>query len=722
MTVFVETLTLRVWVLSVFPRLVWWRVRRRSGPHRCYVIDGSQSALAVARASGWLAGVTVEPLRFRLLDIRDEDGVLLYLRIPTEDALQVREDIMGEPLVRDLLSTVRGERTVRRLPTYLAKAATALEVREPGTLLRALQVVQVCVWKLRQEQLTGTPAVCCLERRPWLAAIVRYASRDGMDIIPVQPTLSVRAWIRRHLSCELIGLLRGLRSRWAYARLQLRSARSRGVGAAGPRAGQPGAPRIAVDYYGYFNLNRPERYSDLFFWQQSSMLASQILLLFHLSHDPLDGEKMAQLAQHDLGAVALDPQATTVPTAPVFLPSLRPRSPRVEISKAVRASRTPDARWLREQVRDYRVLRALWSECFAAHHVKLYVSWFKYTAAHCAIADALESVGGVTAIYQRAYEAGPFAGATVVDVDILFGFSQAFADVERRSGSTIPYHVTTGYVGDHRFPLLQEEASRVRRGLERHGAQRILAFADEYSHDDVRWNTGHVFEQEDYAFLLERVLAEPWLGLILKPKVPSTLRRRLGPVAALLARAESTGRCVVFEQGVVQGSYPPAAAALGADLMVHGRLDAATAGLESALAGVPTLLLDRLGWPTNPLYQLGVGRVVFTDWPMLWQACLEHWKRPEGIPGFGDWSPMLQEFDPFRDGRAAERMGTYLQWLLEGFRAGLGRETVMADAAERYAAVWGKEMVTQVNWNPPSQAPAAPPSDAYVSKTEEIPA
>ena len=90
-------------------------------------------------------------------------------------------------------------------------------------------------------------------------------------------------------------------------------------------------------------------------------------------------------------------------------------------------------------------------------------------------------------------------------------------------------------------------------------------------------------------------------------------------------------------------------------------------------------------------------RVVFTDWEALWKACLDHWKHPEGMPGFGDWSSMLEEFDPFRDGRAAERMGTYLHWLLEGFQAGLARETIMADAATRYAARWGKDKVTHVN-------------------------
>ena len=133
--------------------------------------------------------------------------------------------------------------------------------------------------------------------------------------------------------------------------------------------------------------------------------------------------------------------------------------------------------------------------------------------------------------------------------------------------------------------------------------------------------------------------------------------------------------------------------------MVHGHLYAATAGIESALAGVPTLLLDREGWSLSPLYRLGVGRVIFSDWETLWNACLEHWTRPHGLPGLGDWGSQLEAFDPFRDGRAAERMGTYLHWLLEGLKAGLSRETVMADAAERYVQRWGKEHLVRLDGN-----------------------
>ncbi len=248
--------------------------------------------------------------------------------------------------------------------------------------------------------------------------------------------------------------------------------------------------------------------------------------------------------------------------------------------------------------------------------------------------------------------------------------------------------------------MLEDGARSIRETLQHHGAKHILAFFDENSANDARWNVGHQEVQENYRFLLEKVIKEPWFGLVIKPKTTSTLRARLGPVNDLLEQAEATGRCFLFGSGGIQGWYPPSAAALAADIAVHGHIWAGTAGVEAALAGVPTLLMDQEGWQIDSLYRLGVGRVVFNSWEGLWEACNQHWANPGEIPGFGDWSPIMDEVDPFRDGRAAERMGTYIKWLLEGLRAGLDRDTAMAQTAERYRSIWGQDKVIATNREP----------------------
>ena len=151
------------------------------------------------------------------------------------------------------------------------------------------------------------------------------------------------------------------------------------------------------------------------------------------------------------------------------------------------------------------------------------------------------------------------------------------------------------------------------------------------------------------------------------------------------------------KRAIFLGRTRLAAAALAADVAIHGHFFAATAGVESALTGTPTLMLDREGFSTSPLYKLSLGRVIFKNWDDLWKACQDHWNAPQGMPGFGDWSSVINDIDPFRDGRAAERMGTYLEWIMEGFKAKLPRETILADAAERYSEMWGKDKVFSIN-------------------------
>jgi len=685
----VRWLTLRTWFLSVWP----WLVRRRlSGSvslARCYVVDRSRVALAVAHVTGRLVGVAVEPLRFRMMDIRDAQGLLIQWRIADLDLPQVQTAIMAEPVFREAL---RAGADASRLTMYLAKTLIPMSVTDRDALSRILLVIQVCAWQAAHGAPSGTVPVLFLERRPWFAVLARYASQYGVTLMATPPRFNVRARVRQSLGPAFRMWLRRVRDQWGLREWRW----TRGASPASParRNALPEHVRIAVDYYGQFNLTEPACYSDLFFWQQSSIPGRHLVLCFAQPHYPLDEDKRRQLTACGIEPVVLHGRATTLPESSgvCYGPRRlwRERIPRLRLQHP----RTPEAVWLKEQHVTYYMVRRFWETFFSAARVKVYVTWFKYDGTHCAVADALEEIGGVLAVYQRAYESHASI-RTAVDTDLMFGFSKP-REAERTSGSRIRYRITTGYLGDHRFPLLREHAVRVREGLARHGATRVLGFADEHTMADARWFQGHEFTQQNYAFLLEKVLEERWLGLVIKPKVPSTLRQRLGPVADLLQRAEATGRCFVYETGHLRSAYPPAAAALAADVMVHGNLHAATAGVESALAGVPTLLVDREGWAVSPLCQLGVGRVVFTDWEHLWQACVDHWRYPGGVPGIGDWSSMLEELDPFRDGRAAQRMGTYLHWLLEGFAAGLRRETVMADAAQRYAARWGTDKIAQI--------------------------
>lgn len=714
---FIENLTLQMWATTLWPRLLLGRLRNEPKVRCCYVIDGSDFNIRLARATARVLGVRVEKLDFELVQMRDSEGRAVKRRIIFDDMARVQGYALHDQGFEEFS---RKEPLEGRLLIYLAKQMASTDRADPLNMWRTLNLIQVCSWKMRSiDDADGMP-ILFLERRPWLPAIERYAREEGIGLVTIRPSTNVRRAMRRRLPPATVHFLRRGRQRLGSRKVN------------GHRSGQPDrtapaqtdgrvatqilpatqpttGPRVAAGYYGQLNLGHPERHSDFFFWQQSKIRGSDLLAVFSIPRDPLDSEKLAELTKHGIEALVLHPEATTVSGLPVFSRASKKSEPRSKIPG-------PHGQWLRGHLVKYDQLRTYWSEIAEEYRIKVYTTWFKYDATHCAIADGIQEAGGVTAIYQRAYEeeASP---ETTIGADISFGFSPRLVEVERRSNSEIRHHVAVGYLGDHRFPLLREQALSLRQSIHNRGARHIVAYLDENSSDDARWRTGHHLTQRNYAFLLEKVLEEPWFGLVLKPKAPDTLKRRLGAVAELLARAEATGRCFVYNEGILLGSHSPAAAALSADISIHGHMNAMTAGMEAALAGVPTLMLDLEGWGETLVHRLDAGRVVFTDWADLWGACREHWNSPQGLSGLGDWSPILDYLDPFRDGCAAERMGDYIKWILEGFGDGLDREQAMDRAADRYCQAWGRDKITEVR---PEAGLAQPSGATYAEATSYV--
>ncbi len=663
-------------------------------------VDATRAGVLLARLTSRLAFAgEVVPLRFRLFDVRDASGDLVRLTLAYRDAALFLRTVVESGEFR---SALLGSGESIHLRSYLQKSVMAEGDYARTTLWRALFLVHVAAWVAAREG-TSEP-ILVMSRRVWQDAVDEYARRAGVFVLHSARTIgwwanTILSLLRLNKeSLRALRLITGERGLGGGLNLLLRGA---AVLAPVPGSDKPG---LAVEYYGQMNLDSPEFYSDLFFWQQSDLRADDVLIVHNILLDPVTQERLAEVTEHGMSLVALHPSVgrAEVPVFHHWPGGLRSRhTPPGAVGRSI------EVRWASSKRSSYLDERDRWSDLFLQTGARVWVSWYKYGTQHLVIADALASLGGATALYQRSFEDMP-SPESMVSCDVYFGYSGRQALVEAQQESCIPYYVVTGYLGDHRFRLLKGQAADIRDRLAAAGAQRVIAFFDENSADDERWHTGHGPVRENYASLLERVLSDNALGLILKPKVHWSLRKRLGDVAELLSRAEATGRCVVLGKGKVQSSYPPSLAALAADVAIHGHACAATAGVEAALAGVPTLLLDREGFHMSSFYSLG-RRVVFEDWNSLWEAMDEHWSTPGGLPGLGDWSPMLDDLDPFRDGRAAERMGTYLDWLLDGLKAGGSRTDVLADAAERYVSMWGEQHVIEVK----------PASLVSVSATEE---
>lgn len=704
----IERLTALALLFVVLPRLLrFWQTG--PGSLRIYFIDATWLGEFLARTT--LRNQFKGKLKFRLVDMKDEEGVLLRLKLAYFDLQKMQEEVVRNPAFNNIAAD---SSTNSIFAGYLKKQAVLPYFLGATSPYRSLYLIHVARCKSMEEGAGKAKHVLFLSQRLWLRETKGYAKKYNTEIIAVNiKPFRLKDFIAKFLDAVKMRFLRnifklvlkrGLLEAWRqFLKAHRETKITRGKP---PRMETANAisPKIAVDFYGQLNLAFPNLHSDLFFWQQSHLKAEDLLVMFSIPSVPLDAAKYQEISEHKMNPVVLDARAAKVSDSPIFYHWPFSKDNRISLKDNTMAlSHSAEERWVRQEALSYNSYFRYWFDFFSQNNAKAYVSWYKYDASHFVITDAMRQAGGITAIYQRAFEELPSC-ETAVTADIVFGFSNSCAEIERLSGSDIGYHVTVGYMGDHRFSLARQEAERVRSQLKSSGAKRILAFFDEGSSDDERWLMGPDAVREDYIFLLEKVLANNDFGLVIKPKKSAAaLQKRLGPVFELLEKAKKTGRCFIFEGGDLHNFYPPVAAALASDIAVHGHLWAATAGVESALAGVPTLLLDRDGWTVSKLYKLGRGRVVFNTWNDLWNACEDFWAHGQAATQMGDWSALLEEIDPFRDGRAAERIGTYLEWVLNGFKAGLKRDVVLADAVEQYAKKWGHDKITSFSQKTPNR-------------------
>jgi len=339
-----------------------------------------------------------------------------------------------------------------------------------------------------------------------------------------------------------------------------------------------------------------------------------------------------------------------------------------------------------------------WKNLFNKKNAKIYISHDRWNADHIAASRAVRQIGGVSAIWQTSYYEFPSFHSSIY-ADILFSFSTKLKNVEEFMKSELQYIICTGFTYDYYFKLKIKAGKEIRKKLVKNGAKKIICIIDGGAKNDERWSVGITNYRNDYKFWLEKLLEVEWMGLIIKSKGPGSLRKRLGSVSELLSKALDSGRCFFNDNSNYYDKnldFRVAEAALASDIAVHFCLYAGSAGLEAKLAGVQTLFFDRFNLKDSQFYKLGLNKVVFNDWGCMWNVINENFNLNK-ISQLKYWSTIIDDIDPFRDGMAAHRMNTYLNWLLEGFKRGLEKDNVLRVTADRYAARWGEDKVIKYN-------------------------
>jgi len=629
-------------------------------PVHLYFIDSTPFAKKVLLPLLKICKVKVSKLEFKMMDVKDERGELVRIRIPRVNLFKIQKKIIESSAYKALRHDSWEQ---DRIQSFIEKGVIDGGIcMESESSNRVIFIIEVVKWHMNK--LKCDESLFIIEKRPWLEVYQNYASERNISLFHLK-NLNFNIYSKIHMFTR--------NHPWLYA--MLKSLKSDGV-FKNETGNDTAVKKLYIDGRGDLNCENDGKHSD-FFWQMNSNFpAKNILYQYHLK------EEREYLNKHGIYSVSNGSVLGLKHKRNYQIPRIRKNNRFSEEAKKITSL-----------LKSYDLDRYYWSSFFKKNGVKVFLTWFKYSNQHMAISDAVSDNGGISAIWQMAFD-GFEAVGNKMDTDILFSYSNFSEQIERQIGSNIKYNVITGYPKDYAPPLLKEEAQRLREKLKANGAKKIVFAIDENSVDDSRWHTGNEFQRENYSYILEQVLKTPWLGVVFKPKTAKTLRHRLGAVADLLDETVKTGRCHIYEEsGRHTTSTPPVLAGLSADICIHGHLDGGTAALECALEGLPTLFIDREGCPNNKFYELPEGKVIFKNWPDAIDAVMEHFSSPEGIPEFGDWSSIIDELDPFRDGMAANRMGNYLHWLIEGFEQGLEKDVIMASVAERYQKEWGEDKV-----------------------------
>ena len=334
-----------------------------------------------------------------------------------------------------------------------------------------------------------------------------------------------------------------------------------------------------------------------------------------------------------------------------------------------------------------------WHHIFTGYRVRVHSNHSDQACLHHAVQTiALEWGGGINLHTTFSFDYGPskMKGAYATPFDVFFAWGAYIAGIVSTCDlAGITTLITCGFPFDYLFKGAGRRAGGVRRELEARGARRIISFFDTAFNKMTQSPQGEA--QHIYQALLTEVTKNREFGLVLKPKNIWEEAKAAIP-EELLKQALATGRCkLLVRHSYSEPPISPADAALASDLAVGCPISSAV--IEAVLAGVPGVHMDLAKEPGHWFYEVDSEKFVFNDLDQAMETIRRWIRNPADEPKLGDHSQVLDGIDPFRDGKAAQRIGQYMAWLLEGFKEGLSRDGVVRQATHRYAEEYGAQHV-----------------------------
>jgi hypothetical protein len=447
-----------------------------------------------------------------------------------------------------------------------------------------------------------------------------------------------------------------------------------------------GESNIALEYTEGLDLNRR---SDIIWFPKSGIDPRQILIYFncpdHSTGKPVSEEVLAHIEELGMKWVCLKFGSIARKNAPVWFPSLN----KDEQIKVLSKPQGPIEKWIYQKAGILFKEVNYWSAFYKEFNIKLNFAMGDGTPQHIAQSMAFDlngSKGGLLVGKQRSEYFFP-ADAYLAQQpkDIFFAWNTRIRNYIKQNLNQISSYVVVGYPNDLAFEKKIKEVSHPNLLFKSKEVDFVVALFDNVHGPHIHFSTEMM--KKFYQALLNWLVEDKTLGIIIKSKKPHILSD-LPEVLPLLEKAEKTGRCIRLGNEFGRLAID---AAVGSDMAVG--IGISSAVIESVITGCRGLHCDLTSLRSHEYYQWGFEKIIFDNISRMIDVLKKYKADRNSVPDLGDWTPFLDKLDPYRDGRAGERMGTYLRWCLEGFDAGLDREIVLKRANKKYAAIWGADNI-----------------------------
>ena len=215
----------------------------------------------------------------------------------------------------------------------------------------------------------------------------------------------------------------------------------------------------------------------------------------------------------------------------------------------------------------------------------------------------------------------------------------------------------------------------------------IISLFDDAFNKDIWLTKNNV--RTFYLKFLNWLIEDDSVVIITKEK-STLLFDQLG-IENLVSVAKATNRFIRL--GDVNGRFP-SDASIGVDMAIG--IAPSTPVMESVIVGCRGIHCDIAKHPGQHYYDWGYEKLIFDNTDRLIAALKRYIENPSNEEELGDWSPFIDQVEPFRDGGGGERIGRYMNCLLEAISDGEKISEAIIYANRLYRTRWGDDKVYNI--------------------------